>query len=117
MVIKISRNGTCQTVVAYMEDNDMKKINFKNFRIYVDVSHKSSRNADVREQFADMIYKNAGGIKAHALALKIYNSKGETEYNKEEVGIMRVIAEKFCLPGFIDGLMEQIGEEPNNCRT
>lgn len=95
----------------------MVKINFKNIKVYDSISHKKSRNVDVREQFADMIYKNAGGIKAHALALKIYNSDGETEYNKEEVGIMRVIAEKFCLPGFIDGLMEQISEETNNCRT
>lgn len=46
----------------------MAKINFNNFKMYAGVSRNSSMNVDVREQFADMIYKNAGGIKAHALA-------------------------------------------------
>lgn len=92
----------------------MAKINFNNFKMYAGVSRNSSMNVDVREQFADMIYNNAGGIKAHALALKIYNSEGKTEYNKEEVGMMRVIAEKFCLLGFIDGLMEQIRDKEIN---
>lgn len=88
----------------------MEKIDFKNFKMYASVSRKSSRNADVREQFADMIYKNVGGIKAHALALKIYNSEGDTEYSPEEAELIKRVAEQLCLPGFIDGLMEQIGE-------
>ncbi len=88
----------------------MAKINFKSIKVYDSISHKKSRTADAREQFADMIYKNVGGIKAHALALKIYNSEGETEYSPEEAELIKRVAEQLCLPGFIDGLMEQIGE-------
>lgn len=88
----------------------MAKINFKSIKVYDSISHKKSRTTDVREQFADMIYKNVGGIKAHALALKIYNSEGDTEYSPEEAELIKRVAEQLCLPGFIDGLMEQIGE-------
>lgn len=69
---------------------------------------------DVRETFADMIYNNVNGIKAHALALKIYESGGEADYTDDEVKLVRVVAERLCVPGFIDGLNEQLDNNPNN---
>lgn len=63
---------------------------------------------DVRETFADMIYNNVNGIKAHALALKIYESEGEADYTDDEVKLVRTVAERLCVPGFIDGLNEQL---------
>ena len=69
---------------------------------------------DVRETFADMIYNNVNGIKAHALALKIYESEGEADYTDDEVKLVRVVAERLCVPGFIDGLNEQLDDNPNN---
>lgn len=69
---------------------------------------------DVRETFADMIYNNVNGIKAHALALKIYGSEGEADYTDDEVKLVRVVAERLCVPGFIDGLNEQLDNNPNN---
>lgn len=69
---------------------------------------------DVREVFADMIYNNVNGIKAHALALKIYESKGEADYTDDEVKLVRIVAERLCVPGFIDGLNEQLDNNPNN---
>lgn len=92
----------------------MKKIDFKHFKIYTTVSRKAAQTVDARETFADLIYKNVNGIKAHALALKIYNNEGETEYTDEEVQLIRTVAEQLCVPGFIDGLNEQIG---NNNKT
>lgn len=59
-----------------------------------------------------MIYLNVNGIKAHALAMKIYRSEGETEYTPEEVRLIKEVAERLCAPNFIDGLTEQI--EQNN---
>lgn len=88
----------------------MVQVDFERIKVYADVGHKEWKVVDAREQFADMIYKNVGGIKAHALALKIYNSEGETEYSPEEAELIKRVAEQLCLPGFIDGLMEQIGE-------
>ena len=69
---------------------------------------------DVRETFADMIYHNVNGIKAHALALKISESEGEADYTDDEVKLVRVVAERLCVPGFIDGLNEQLDNNPNN---
>lgn len=86
----------------------MSKIDFQHFKIYASISHKESHTVDVRENFADMIYNNVNGIKAHALALKIYNSEGCVEYTDEEVNLIGTVAERLCVPGFIDGLREQL---------
>ena len=92
----------------------MKRIDFQHFNVYTSVSRKVARPMDVCETFADMIYNNVNGIKAHALALKIYENKGAVEYTDEEVQLIRTVAEQLCVPGFIDGLNEQIG---NNNKT
>lgn len=92
----------------------MKKIDFKHFKIYTTVSRKAAQTVDARETFADLIYKNVNGIKAHALALKIYNGEGIVEYTDEEVSLMGTVAERLCVPGFIDGLNEQLN---NNNKT
>nr|DAK58547.1 MAG TPA: hypothetical protein [Caudoviricetes sp.] len=89
----------------------MERIDFQQFNVYTTVSRKAARPVDVRERFADMIYNNVNGIKAHALALKIYKSEGETEYSEEEVKLIRAVAEQWCVPGFIDGLNEQVNNK------
>lgn len=91
----------------------MSKIDFQHFKIYASISHKASHTVDARENFADMIYNNVNGIRAHTLAMKIFKSDGETEYSKEEVQMIRSVAEQLCVPGFIDGLNEQL----NNPKT
>lgn len=86
----------------------MNKLNFQHFKVYASISHKASQTMDVRETFADMIYNNVNGIRAHALAMKIYKSDGENEYSEEEVKLIQAVADKMCVPGFIDGLSEQL---------
>ena len=90
----------------------MTKLNFKKFSKYTGINRKQKKTGDTREEFADLVYCHAGGIKAHALAFKIRDSSGKEEYNEEEVAIIRYIAEKYCLPGFIDGLHEQLNIKP-----
>ena len=92
----------------------MKKIDFKHFKIYTTVSRKAAQTVDARETFADMIYNNVNGIKAHSLAMKIYGSEGEANYTDDEVKLVRIVAERLCVPGFIDGLNEQLDNNPNN---
>lgn len=86
----------------------MAKLDFKHFSKYTGIRRQQKETGDAREEFADLIYRYAGGIKAHALAFRIYGSSGEEEYSDEEVAIIRRVAENFCLPGFIDGLYEQL---------
>lgn len=88
----------------------MSKIDFQNFKIYASINHKASHKVDVRENFADMIYNSVNGIRAHALAMKIYKSDGETEYSDDEVKLIQAVADKMCVPGFIDGLSDQLGD-------
>ena len=91
----------------------MTKIDFQHFKVYASISRKAAHTVDAREGFADVIYNNVNGIRAHALAMKIYKSEGETEYGEDEVKLMSAVANKFCVPGFIDGLNEQL----NNNKT
>lgn len=91
----------------------MARIDFKNVKVYHGVGRRTWSTTDVRESFADLIYGNAGGIRAHALALKIYNSEGEEEYSPEEMELIRGVAERLCVPGFIDGLNEQMYNPQN----
>lgn len=91
----------------------MVKLDFEKFRLPIGVSGAHEKTGDVRESFADVVYMSATGIKAHHLAFKIYESKGETEYNDEEVDLIVSVAERNCTPSFIDGLKKQIENNSN----
>lgn len=91
----------------------MVKLDFEKFRLPIGVSGKHEKAGDVRESFADVVYMSATGIKAHHLAFKIYESKGETEYNDEEANLIVSVAERCCTPSFIDGLKKQIENNSN----
>lgn len=91
----------------------MKEMNFKEFGIYTGISRKDRQVGDARESFADLLYLHANGIRAHALALKIYRSEGFVEYTDDEIALIRETAYKYCLPSFIDGLEDQLDNNPN----
>lgn len=88
----------------------MAKINFQQFKVYASINRKAAQTIDAREQFADMIYTHVNGIRAHALAMKIYKSENNTDYNPEEVKMIKSVADQLCVPGFIDGLNEQLND-------
>lgn len=92
----------------------MIKLNFQQFSVPTGISRKHKQTGDARESFADMIYLNVNGIRAHTLAMKIYNSEGDVEYTPEEVKLIRDVAEKLCAPNFIDGLNEQLNNQSKN---
>ena len=89
----------------------MTKLNFKQFAMPAGINGRGIRTGDARESFADIVYMNANGIRAHALALKIYRSEGAEEFTDEEVRLITGLAERFCTPVFIDGLRAQLEEE------
>lgn len=88
----------------------MVKLNFQRFSVPTGISGEHRRTGDARESFADIIYTNVNGIRAHALAMKIYRSEGSEDYTDEEVRLMKGLAERFCTPAFIDGLRAQLEE-------
>lgn len=92
----------------------MAKINFQQFRIPTGIDRTQYRTGDARESVANMLYLNVNGIRAHALALKIYNSEGVTDFTDEEVRSLTEVASNYGTPAFIDGLNEQIENQPEN---
>ncbi len=88
----------------------MARINFKEFSVPTGISGKKRQTGDARESFADIVYTNVNGIRAHALALKIYRSAGAEEYTDGETRLITGLAERYCTPAFIDGLRAQMRE-------
>lgn len=86
----------------------MAKLNFQQFRIPTGIDRSSYRIGDARESVANMLYLNVNGIRAHALAFKIYHSEGCTDFSVEEVKTLKEVANAYATPAFIDGLNEQL---------
>lgn len=89
----------------------MKKLNFKEFSIPTGISRKSHQIVDAREPFADLLYTRISGIKSLHLALKIYESEGETEYSDEETELIRRAVESYCLPNVIDAFSTMLDKQ------
>ena len=60
------------------------KINFDSVKVFTDLDKKNSVTQNMRKEFANFVYTQGSGIAAHALALKIYNGNGDTEYDPNE---------------------------------
>lgn len=80
------------------------KIDFEYFTLYKGIDKSIKEMMDVRQVFAEEMWNHAQGIAYHALALKIYNSHGETEYTDEEFQLMLQYAEFGMTPSFIESL-------------
>lgn len=89
----------------------MKTINFEEFSLYMGIAKTNNHIGDARESVANLLYLNVAGIRAHSLALKIYQSDGETEYSDDEVQLIQEVANKHCLPNFIDSLSDMIDNQ------
>ena len=66
----------------------MVKINFSKMPCYVDIRKQAKIELDIKFQFANTLYTQGSGIAMGALAMKIYNSDGEVEYNEQECKII-----------------------------
>ena len=87
------------------------RLNFKAFVLPQDISHKRFQTLDIREAFANIVYKCGDGVAALSLATKIYESDGETEYSPREVELMQRMAEAGGKPVLIDGIRMAVKKE------
>lgn len=85
------------------------KLNFDNIEIYDNISKTTSHNQNIREDFANFLYNEGQGIAAHALAFKIFNGTPNTEFNPQEVELIRVFS-RGCTPAIIDAIIEMIAK-------
>lgn len=83
-------------------------LNLKEIEIFENIAKTKCVVMDIREAFADLIYARGTGIKAHALALKVFNSDENTEYTEEEIELIKVYL-SMCTPAIIDAINKQIG--------
>lgn len=91
----------------------MTRINFQEFKIPTGISKTTFRQGDARESVANMLYLNFNGIRAHALAMKIFNSVGESEYSSDEINMIVSVANIHGTPAFIDALHANIDNQSN----
>lgn len=83
------------------------KINFDSIKVYTDLGKTQSVTQNMRKEFANFIYTQGNGIAAHALALKIYNGTPDTDYDENEVAIIRQFVDN-CTPCVIDAFNEML---------
>lgn len=86
----------------------MVKINFERVELFTGIEKEECVVQNVKKDFANIIYQFGRGIEAYALALKIYNSKGETEYDEQECNLILQLSE-LCNPSFIDAIRKILG--------
>lgn len=86
------------------------KIKFSNVEVFTSITKTQCVVTDIREAFADLIYNQGNGIKAYALALKIYNSTGDEEWTDEEVKLISMYAD-VCTPAYMVAIKNLIGEK------
>lgn len=91
----------------------MKKINFKEFQIQENLFSDTKTLVDVREGFSNVVYKNSQGIKGLDLALKIYKSDGEIEFNDDELQIIKNISE-ICVAPITKAIQDIFNEDKKN---
>lgn len=89
----------------------MKKIDFRNFKVFTDISGEKTETLDITLMFSDMLYKRVNGIVAHDLALRIYRADKPVEFTDEEIGMLRPFVEANFTPIFIDSFNANITEE------
>lgn len=75
--------------------------------MYANIRHTSEITLDVREQFADLVYKQSRGVVAHNLAFKILNSKEEIDISQGELDVISSILE-LCTPQFQDSFNHNV---------
>lgn len=80
------------------------KIDFTKIEVFTTLKRDVCVVHDVKDEFANAIYTNVPGLPAHALAYKIYNSKGEEDYSEQECSLIRRCAEYTLTPAFIDAI-------------
>lgn len=82
-------------------------LNLKQLEVFSNIAKTQCCVVDIREVFADLIYSRGSGIKAHALAMKLYNSDENTDYTDNEIDLIRKYSE-MCTPAIIDAINRQL---------
>jgi hypothetical protein len=70
------------------------RIDFTKLLCYVDCNKRAKMILDVRRELSSALYECSRELPFVALAVKIYNARGEEEYNREELMLILRVAKK-----------------------
>ena len=88
----------------------MKKVDFKNFPIRMNIGSDEVKKVDTRERIGNVVYQNAAGVRGLDLAMKIYKSEGVIELDDGEWTMLMQIANQTLIAPVVETLIN-IGKE------
>lgn len=82
------------------------KRNLENVEVYTSIDKSSCQVINLRKSIANLIYNqgNGLGLEGTALATKMWNGDGDTDYSEREVEIIRSVVERCCAPCVIEAV-------------
>ena len=88
----------------------MKKVDFKEFPIRLNIGSDEVRKVDTRESIGNAVYHNAAGVRGLDLAMKIYMSVGVIELDDGEWNMLMQIANQTLIAPVVETLIN-VGKE------
>lgn len=64
------------------------KIDFSKLPCWSDIRKQEKVDIDIKYALSNALYTQGGGVEIGSLAMKIYNSDGDVEYNEKECNIV-----------------------------
>lgn len=88
-------------------------INFNKFPCYTSIAKTSTVEINIKEILANTMYMRGSGIATGALAMKIYNSDGELDYDNKECEIIKQFSQ-IINPVFKDSILDFLSKQSEN---
>lgn len=88
----------------------MKKVDFKNFPIRMNLGSSEVKRVDTRESIGNAVYHNAAGVRGLDLAMKIYKSEEAIELDDGEWNMLMQIANQTLVAPVVETLIN-VGKE------
>ena len=85
-------------------------INFSKFPCYTSIAKTSTIEVNIKKILANTMYMQGSGIVIGALAMKIYNSDGELDYNDQECEIIKQFSQ-IINPVLKDSIFDFLSKE------
>ena len=82
------------------------KINLEHLEVFMTLDKNQCQVVNARKQIANLIYSQGAGLglAGQALAVKMWNGNGDTEYTDDDVKIIKELVERTTAPCFIDAM-------------
>ena len=88
------------------------QIKLEHLEVYTTLDKSQCQVVNARKQIANLIYSQGAGLglAGQALAVKMWNGSDETDFNPQELDIIKGLVEKTTAPCFIEAVNRTINE-------